>query len=332
MTKEIKNQYLKEEYISRINRVTDYINHNLNKKLELESLARMANFSSYHFHRIFSTIVGESLNRYIKRRRLESASNQLVFNPKKTITEIAYNCGFNSSAFFTRVFREHFKMNPSEWKKSALETVYRDYDYSKNTAHTDCVAEKKSGNYSEKNVKEDVDLKHNYIMPDDGASIKPVKVEVKDLSDMTVAYIRHIGFNIYTSSVFDSLLDKLYKWANPRGLMHTKTGVIMVYHDPPGVTELEKRTISLCIKVPENTSVDGEIGKMVMLGSRYAIGSFEATDAEFCLTWDYMICDWLPESGYQLDYNNFYEIYSDYPGTHPDNKWNIDVYIPVKPA
>ncbi len=40
MPKEIRNQYLKEEYISRINRIVDYINRNLDKKFELESLAR----------------------------------------------------------------------------------------------------------------------------------------------------------------------------------------------------------------------------------------------------------------------------------------------------
>jgi AraC family transcriptional regulator len=47
----------KEEYISRINRVVDYIEKNISKNLSLEELAREAYFSKYHFHRIFNIVI-----------------------------------------------------------------------------------------------------------------------------------------------------------------------------------------------------------------------------------------------------------------------------------
>jgi AraC family transcriptional regulator len=46
----------RSEYIARINRVMDYIDRNLNQELTLEELAGVANFSKFHFHRIFSAM------------------------------------------------------------------------------------------------------------------------------------------------------------------------------------------------------------------------------------------------------------------------------------
>jgi AraC-like DNA-binding protein len=82
-----------QEYISRINRVIDYIQNNLHKSLSLNELARVACFSIFHFHRIFSAIIGETLNDFIQRLRVEKAASLLLSNPKKSITEIAFDCG-----------------------------------------------------------------------------------------------------------------------------------------------------------------------------------------------------------------------------------------------
>ncbi len=92
----------KTEYIARINRVIDYIEKNVDKDLSLEVLAGVACFSSFHFHRIFKAIVGETLNQFINRIRLEKSATQLMSNPNKTITDIAFDCGFSGSASFAR--------------------------------------------------------------------------------------------------------------------------------------------------------------------------------------------------------------------------------------
>ena len=108
------------EYISRINRVIDYIESNLCETLQLDDLARVATFSTYHFHRIFRAITGEALYGFIQRLRLERAAGQLAANPAKTITAIAFDCGFGSSASFSRAFREYFSTSPSHWRKALL--------------------------------------------------------------------------------------------------------------------------------------------------------------------------------------------------------------------
>ena len=107
-------KYLRNEYISRINRVIDYIEKNIDKDLSLEKLAKVANFSRFHFHRIFRVMTGETLNQFIQRIRVEKAASQLISNPKKSITEIAFDCGFSGSAPFARSFKEYLNMSASQ--------------------------------------------------------------------------------------------------------------------------------------------------------------------------------------------------------------------------
>lgn len=77
-------KYQKEEYISRVNRVIDYVDENIKNELTLDRLSRIANFSNYHFHRIFKAIIGEPLNKYIQRIRIEKAVTPLIYNPRLT--------------------------------------------------------------------------------------------------------------------------------------------------------------------------------------------------------------------------------------------------------
>ena len=108
-----KTQYRKE-YISRINRVIDYIEKNLDKELNLEKLASEAHFSPFHFHRIFSAFNGETLNNFIKRVRIEKCASSILNDEETPISEIAYKYGFNSISVFSRSFKEHFDISASE--------------------------------------------------------------------------------------------------------------------------------------------------------------------------------------------------------------------------
>jgi AraC family transcriptional regulator len=111
-----KLKYLREEYTSRVNRVIDYIEANISKDLSLGELAEVAHFSTFHFHRIFRAMVDETLNDFIKRIRVEKAATKLVLNPKKSVTEIAFECGFSGSSAFARSFRETYGMCASSWR------------------------------------------------------------------------------------------------------------------------------------------------------------------------------------------------------------------------
>lgn len=323
-----KEKFLKDEYISRINRVIDYIESNIDKDLSLEKLASVANFSRFHFHRIFRAIMGETLNRYIQRIRIERAALQLINNPKKTITEIAFDCGFSGSAPFARAFKDFFKMSASQWR-------LKGNPYESNMGKIDS----KDGKAISK-IRQDFEVSSYYIDSVNQNRIwritmvkKPdFNVEIKDMPELNVAYVRHIGPYKGNNELFEELFNRLMGWAGPRDLLRfPETQVLAVYHDDPKVTDEARLRTSVCITVPKNTPVDGEVGYMTVPGGKYATARFELTSDEYEEAWDAVFGVWLPTSGYQPDDRPCYELYHNDPKEHPENKTIVDIVVPVKP-
>lgn len=107
------------DYQQRIIRVLVYIDQHKSDSLTVETLASIACFSPFHFHRLFHAFVGESLYAYTKRLRLEQAALQLR-NSDLPVTDIAFNSGFDSPAAFARAFRERFGISPTGFRTKNL--------------------------------------------------------------------------------------------------------------------------------------------------------------------------------------------------------------------
>src|SRR5215475_13444497 len=90
----------RNEYAARMNRVVDHIQSHLSEPLDLERIAAIACFSPFHFHRLFCAWMGETLQVFVQRLRLERAAQMLVFDRCKGITEIALECGFSGPGAF----------------------------------------------------------------------------------------------------------------------------------------------------------------------------------------------------------------------------------------
>jgi AraC family transcriptional regulator len=108
----------KDEYLQSIYRVMEYIEANYQENLSLEELASIAKYSKYHFHRIFRSIMGESIYEYIKRVRLSRSANQLYTHT--SITSVARESGYETSASFTKAFREYFGCTPTQFSQRIL--------------------------------------------------------------------------------------------------------------------------------------------------------------------------------------------------------------------
>lgn len=94
-----------------------YIEHNLNDKLELDVIAAALHYSKFHLHRIFTKTVGLTIHEYIQRRRLTEAAKLLVFS-SKPIIEIALISGYESQQAFTGVFKAMYKTTPAEFREA----------------------------------------------------------------------------------------------------------------------------------------------------------------------------------------------------------------------
>lgn len=103
-------------------RIRDFVGQHLRDPgLSLDRIAQALNCSKRHLHNAFAD-EEDTLGHYILHRRLQACMRDLK-NPAqlpRTITDIAFSWGFNNGAHFSRVFREHAGLSPSEFRQAAL--------------------------------------------------------------------------------------------------------------------------------------------------------------------------------------------------------------------
>lgn len=71
-------RYTTIDYKKRVCRAMNFISQNIEQDLPLEKIAESASFSMLHFHRIFKTVVAETIANFTRRLRLELAANRLI--------------------------------------------------------------------------------------------------------------------------------------------------------------------------------------------------------------------------------------------------------------
>lgn len=85
------------------------------QKLSVEDFAKLTNRSISTFKRDFNLIFNSSPKKWINQKRLEHAK-LLLNNTNERITQISDQCGFESSSYFTRLFKKTYGLTPSEFR------------------------------------------------------------------------------------------------------------------------------------------------------------------------------------------------------------------------
>ncbi|MFA9560005.1 helix-turn-helix domain-containing protein [Evansella sp. AB-rgal1] len=97
-------------------RMLVYIMNHFQEEITLESVAKHLGASKYYLSRIFSKKIGSNFNTYINSLRVRHAQ-YLLSNSNKSITEIAYESGFESQRTFYRAFKQESNIIPREYRK-----------------------------------------------------------------------------------------------------------------------------------------------------------------------------------------------------------------------
>lgn len=106
----------KRELYKLIIATKDYLNDNLNENISLDTISKDIGISKYYLHRLFTEFNGITPFGYLTGIRLEKAKHKLQ-NSKDSIFEIAINCGFDNTAYFSNLFKKHTGFSPTEFRK-----------------------------------------------------------------------------------------------------------------------------------------------------------------------------------------------------------------------
>lgn len=86
----------------------------------LEDIIKLLGMGRSQFYRKISSITGQNPSNFIRTIRLKYAS-ELLLSKKYSVKELTHLCGFNSSAYFTKTFKELFGMTPTQYVEQKQE-------------------------------------------------------------------------------------------------------------------------------------------------------------------------------------------------------------------
>ncbi|MEM8422971.1 helix-turn-helix domain-containing protein [Morganella morganii] len=104
-------------YLSVIKDIILWIEHNLDKSLQLDVVAERSGYTKWYFQRIFKRFTDMTLAGYIRRRRLTKAATELRLTTQN-IGDIALKYQFDSQQSFARRFKAVFNMTPTEYRRN----------------------------------------------------------------------------------------------------------------------------------------------------------------------------------------------------------------------
>ena len=155
-----------------------------------------------------------------------------------------------------------------------------------------------------------------------------MSVKIIERQPKTIACLRHTG--PYGEAVTRFWLQVFYPWVVAQGLLgKPRYGI---GHDDADVTIPEQCRYDAGVEVPADFVVTGQAFKTVIPGGKYAVYRFTGTAAEVGAAWTDMLHGWLPGSGFRIDGQPCFELYS--PDATYDPATGIfecDICIPVLP-
>ena len=242
----------------------------------------------------------------MKRQRLERALYLMSHAPRRSLTDVALDCGFSSSSDFSRSFKQRYGAAPSVFDLESFRDGRRE--------------------------------EFERVLWSQGAGARlprlPVgqnpdgfKVELRRMPARTVAYIRVL--DPYREAAAPDACKRLLTWATERGLAH---GQWLGYMwEDPEIVALEDCRYDVALVVDDVEPV-GEVGRFEFPPMRVAevvlSGDIELVQRAL----DWLFKTWLPQSGFVPDDQPAFEAWIGRPFAHGLEHFEVACQLPVKPA
>jgi AraC-like DNA-binding protein len=117
-SKPYENSFNQNE-TDRLNKVYEYAFKNFRKKILLEEIAELLHMTPTSFSRYFTMKNNKTFSRFIAEIRIKHACEMLT-ETEESVTQICYDCGFNTLSNFNKQFKEIISKKPSEYKREFM--------------------------------------------------------------------------------------------------------------------------------------------------------------------------------------------------------------------
>lgn len=102
----------------RLKEVVSFIHEHFSEHINIDDMARSARISRTECFRCFQAILGKPPMEYVTEYRLSMATMMLA-STNRTVSDIAYSCGFNTLSYFCKLFREQCGISPKKYREQA---------------------------------------------------------------------------------------------------------------------------------------------------------------------------------------------------------------------
>lgn len=303
---------VKPQYQQAISKVLNYINQNLAGDVSLDTLARIANYSPFHFQKIFSDSILETPKQYVIRLRLERAAHFMLLFPNLAIQEIAAGCGFSSNSIFSRAFKNFYGISAELYKGLSHEELYKINNRKNQFIHlqeTSWITP--ITNIQKKN--DTVKIASTPIVK----TIYPFKIAA---IQTTLSHKENISF------AFKSLL----QWAIPQNLITSSTRYFGIWLDFPFITPYDKCRylcgIDLGIDIKASKGIDVLDFKKGQYINYEMTGDINET-LESLISLNHSVIDSL---GYTISEMICYEQFEENPAKQSYEKIARNLMFPIK--
>ncbi|QUI23414.1 AraC family transcriptional regulator [Vallitalea pronyensis] len=289
-------------YYERIQKSIDYIEDNLENKINLDLVVNQAYMSKSNYYRMFFALIGYSVKAYIRQRRVSLASIELVHN-NMNIIDIAIKYDFSSGDAFSRAFKKITGFLPSEFKKTK-----KNYSF------------------------ERVNIMDKYFEVQDKALLEKypdIKV-LKEIKPMKVAYYCYYGKNPEENAFL-----VIKEWLKKSDFNNTKQDFrIFGFNNPsPSNPQQEEYGYEVCVTIDEEFIVkDENIKSKVLDGGLYAVIGIRPDKNgelgnEIMRAWK-RFGEWLKDSKYRYGGYQWLEEHLGFDKNY-NHIGGIDLYMPI---
>lgn len=288
------------DYKQRMERVLNHIGSHLDDTLSLDELAAQACFSPYHFHRVFTGMIGETVKDYVRRLRLERAA-QCLQQKNSTVTMVAFDAGYDSPEAFARAFHTVFGCSPSQYRSEV-----RSIHSSLSGVH-----------FSDGTIRHFRSHRRN----------KAMQVSIKHLAAQRVAFVSHLGPYENVGQAWSILCTGLGR----HGYLGGDTALFGICYDDPAVTPPDKIRYDACATISADFIPTAEIGVKWVEGGDFAVTTHKGPYHEVGKVYAALYGQWLPRSGREMRNAPALEFYLNDPNSTEPRELLTDIYAPLLP-